>query len=301
VADQEPRFRDFLKAAFTWKVRIGALGHVPINIFIIPVFAVLGLLNPGFWLLGVAVEVAYLFSLAGSSRFQKIVRGMRILRAQGAPPKDSERQARVLAALDGPSRARYQAVAQTCAAILQASESGSGPVGEAELKSGGLDQLLWIFLKLLVSRQRISMILSQTSSSTLDAEIASTRQRLEGQDESSPLARSLKGTLDIQVKRLENIQRASESLKVTEAELERIEKQVALMREEVSVSSDPQFLSVRLDGIVDSLQGTTKWMTEHDELFGRLDADTLPADLLAETPGDDAAAPRAGGAKRRSR
>jgi hypothetical protein len=301
VAGQEPRFRDFLVAAFTWKVRIGGLGHIPINLLIIPVFLVLGLLNPGFFLLGVAAEAAYLFGLAGSSRFQKIVQGLRLLRAQGAPLKDSERQAQLLAALDEQARTRHQAISRTCASILQTSESFSGPVGGAELKSGGLDQLLWIFLKLLVSRQRISMILSQTSSSTLEEEIASTRRRLEAQDESSPLSRSLKGTLDIQIKRLENIQRAAESLKVTEAELERIEKQVALMREEVSVSSDPQFLSVRLDGIVDSLQGTTKWMTEHDELFSRLDADTLPVDLLAETPGKDTAAPRAGGARRRSR
>jgi hypothetical protein len=284
VADQEHRFLDYLRAAFAWKFPLGALGHIPVNVIIIPVFAVLGIINPGFWLLGAAVEVGYLFSLAGSSRFQKIVQGMKLLRSKGAPLKETERQARLLAALDGQSRARYQALSQMCASILQTTESGPGPVGSAELKSGGLDQLLWIFLKLLVSRQRISMILSQTSPSALDVEIAATRKRLEGQDENTPLARSLKGTLDIQLKRLENIQRASESLKVTEAELERIEKQVALMREEVSVSSDPQFLSVRLDGIVDSLQGTTKWMTEHDELFSRLDADTLPVDLLAEPP-----------------
>jgi hypothetical protein len=294
VAD-ELKFGDYLKAAFTWRLGIGPLGHLPINLVILPVFAVLGMINPGFWLLGAAVEVGYLFALAGNPRFQKIVQGMRLMGARGAPVKETEKQARLIQALDSQSRSRYQSLSQTCVSISQTAEVSGGPMGGAELKSGGLDQLLWIFLKLLVSRQRISMILAQTPPAALDAEISATRQRLQGQDESSALYRSLKGTLDIQLKRLENIQKASESLKVTEAELERIEKQVALMREEVSVSSDPQFLSVRLDGIVDSLQGTTKWMTEHDELFGRLEADTLPVEFLGQTGG---AASLPGGSKR---
>jgi hypothetical protein len=281
MADREIGFWDCLKAAFTWKIPIAGLGHVPINIVILPVFAVLGILNPGFWLLGGAVEMGYLFLLAGNTRFQKLVQGIRLTQTKGAPLRDAEKQARLIAALDPSSRSRYQALSQTCSSILQTADSSSGPVGSSELKSGGLAQLLWIFLKLLVSRQRISMILTQTSPKDIEAEIAAAGTRLAAESESSPLYRSLKGTLEIQQKRLDNIQKAAESLKITDAELERIEKQVALMREEVSVSSDPELLSVRLDGIVDSLQGTTKWMTEHDELFSRLDSDTLPAELFS--------------------
>ena len=283
MMEREMRFWDFLKAAFAWRVPIKGLGHLPINLILLPVFAVLGILNPGFWLLGGAVEMIYLFVLAGNPRFQNLVRGMKLSqRPAGIPLKDVEKQARLIASLDAGGRTRYQAIFQSCSSILQTADSSSGPVGSTELKSGGLAQLLWIFLKLLVSRQRIAAILSQTSPKDIEGEIASTTTRLSSESESSPMYRSLKGTLEIQQKRLDNIQKAAESLKVTEAELERIEKQVALMREEVSVSSDPELLSVRLDGIVDSLQGTTKWMTEHDELFSQLDSDTLPPELLAK-------------------
>jgi hypothetical protein len=281
--EREMRFWDFLKAAFMLRVPIKGLGHFPLNLILIPVFAVLGILNPGFWLLGGALETIYLFVLAGNPRFQNLIRGMKLSqRPSGIPLKDLEKQARLIASLDAAGRTRYQAIFQSSSSILQTADSSSGPVGSTELKSGGLAQLLWIFLKLLVSRQRIAAILSQTSPKDIEGEIASTTVRLSSESESSPMYRSLKGTLEIQQKRLDNIQKAAESLKVTEAELERIEKQVALMREEVSVSSDPELVSVRLDGIVDSLQGTTKWMNEHDELFGQLDSDTLPPELLTK-------------------
>jgi hypothetical protein len=280
MADRELRMWDYIRAAFAWRVPVKGLGLVPLNLFILPVFAVLGILNPGFWLLGGAAEIGYLFALAGNSRFQALVQGMRLARKQGVPLKDDDKRARLIAALDSASRSRYQALSGVCASILSTAESGTGPVRGAELESGGLGQLLWIFLKLLASRQRISQILAQTSRKDIEAEIAATTERLSKESQSSPLYRSLAGTLDIQKKRLDNLIRADESLKITEAELERIEKQVALMREETSVSSDPELISVRLDGIVDSLQGTTKWMTEHDEIFSRLDSDTLPPELL---------------------
>ena len=91
--------------------------------------------------------------------------------------------------------------------------------------------------------------------------------------ETSPVYRSLKGTLDIQNRRLENRNRAEESLKVAENELDRIEKQVTLITEETTVSSDPEVLSVRLDGVIQSLQGTTQWMSEHGEFFSSLETD----------------------------
>ena len=55
-------------------------------------------------------------------------------------------------------------------------------------------------------------------------------------DPDSALARSLRATLAIQEKRLENLETAAENLAVIDAELERIEQQVRLVREESAVS-----------------------------------------------------------------
>jgi hypothetical protein len=282
----ELSFWETAKAAIVWKVPVKGLGNLRLNLAGLAVVALAGVLHPGFWLLGLALELVYIVSLAGNERFRTLVQALRASRSAGrAGGRATPRRANLLGVLDSAGRARYQKLALTASSILQTADGSSGPVGGVELRSGGLDQLLWIFLKLLVSRQRITLILSQTSQPDIEREIEATRKRLEAEAHGSALGRSLQGTLDIQKRRLENLLRARESLSITEAEIDRIEKQVALMREEITVSSDPELLTARLDGIVDSLQGTTKWMSEHDELFSRLDADTLPPELLTEIEG----------------
>jgi len=88
--------------------------------------------------------------------------------------------------------------------------------------------------------------------------------------------------LEIQQRRLENLVKAEESLRVIDAELDRIDKQVILLHEEASVSSDPDLLSVRLDGVMKSLQGTTEWMVQHNELFGSLEEQSIPKNLIEQ-------------------
>jgi hypothetical protein len=149
-----------------------------------------------------------------------------------------------------------------------------------DLRVSGLNKLLWMFTKLLSSRLRIEAIISRTSTKELETEIESISRKMATQPETSPLRRSLQGTLDIQKRRLENLLRASESLEVVKAELDRIEKQVALLKEEASVSSDPEMVSIRLDGVMDSLSGTSQWMSEQDQLFGSLEESAVPDQLL---------------------
>ena len=286
---KELGFWDYARSAVVWKVPVKGLGSLRLNLAMLAIVAVAGIINPGFWLLGAALEVVYVFSLAGNARFQNLVRALetekRARRAVRQGGEAAERQVNLFASLDAAGKLRYQKLAGLATAILHTADGSSGAVGGREIRSGGLDQLLVIFLKLLVSRQRIALILSQTPQKDIEAEIAATEKRLQGEAESSALARSLKGTLDIQKRRLENLLKARESLDITEAEIDRIEKQVALMREEITVSADPEVLSTRLDGIVDSLQGTTKWMSDNEELFGSLGGETLPPELLTELEG----------------
>src|SRR5262245_38646216 len=75
-------FMDYLKAAFLRKTRVPGLGGLPTNLMVLGVFGVLGLANPGFWLLGAAGEVLYLTLKSSSARFQKLIQGERLLAAQ---------------------------------------------------------------------------------------------------------------------------------------------------------------------------------------------------------------------------
>ena len=73
---------DYLKAAFHRRVDVPLLGHIPLNKMALGAFAVLGLANPGFWLLGLAAELTYLVGVGGNPRFQKVIDGERLMAAQ---------------------------------------------------------------------------------------------------------------------------------------------------------------------------------------------------------------------------
>lgn len=271
------RFWDYVKAAFNLKVPVKGLGLLPVNKIMLAAFAILGFGLPGFWFLGLAAETAYLMALSGNGRFQKLVQ-----LGQSSQVKQSwiEREQQILAMLDRDSQVRYQRLVQRCLGLVHQADPTVSATGLEDLKASGLIQLLWIFLKLLLSQRRVRDILGRTSLAELQEEIHQMEGKLAQQTENTPIYRSLKGTLDIQQRRLENLNKANENLKVNEAELDRIEKQVTLLAEETAISSDPAGVSVRLDGIMDSLQGTTKWMSENAEFFGSLEESSIPADLL---------------------
>jgi hypothetical protein len=277
MAKSELNFLDYGKAAFAWRFRVPGLGHLPLNILALAGFGILGFGNPAFWLLGLAYEAGYLMLMAGSQRFQAIVQGAKLLQQrelwQG-------KQDNIYANLDSASQQRYRRLLQDCSQILKNTETLSVKPGSEDLRSGGLNQLIWLFLKLLYSKIKIRDITEQVSRGELEADIARLSGKLAKESENTAIFRSLQGTLEIEKKRLENLVKADDSLKVIDAELDRIEKQVTLLREEASIASDPDTVSVRLDGVMQSLQGTNKWISEHNELFGGLDESAVPQNLL---------------------
>lgn len=281
-------FVDYLKLAFRRKVPLPGLGPMPLNQMAVGVFAVLGIANPGFWFLGAALEFGYLFSVASSPRFQKLVQGEDLLAEQQAWDEKIEQ---AVAQLEPEGRERYRRLLAQCRRILGISETlADDSLGNfRDLRARNLNQLLGIFLRLLTSRQVIADNVEHLDRKQLKSEIAQLEARLArdgGGDEA--LARSLQGTLGIQRKRLENLDRATSSLQVIAAELERIEQQVELMREEAAVGGKPELLSDRLDAVTTHMSETSRWMDEQAQLFGNLGVEdggvlvSLPA--LPELP-----------------
>ncbi len=247
-----------------------------LNYLILTGFAILGLGNPGFWLLGLAYEVGYLLFMAGSMRFQKVVQGDRLLNQRKIW---KEKQNNLFTSLDGVSQRRYADLAHLCTQIIHNADTPRG-TDQLDLRISGLNQLLWTFIKLLNSRIKISKMLSQVTRPDIEREIKKISDQLTREDPASAIYRSLQGTLEIEKKRLENLIKAGESIKVVDSELDRIEKQVTLLHEEYLVSSDPDLLTSKLDTVMQSLQGTSRWMSEHNELFGSIDEITMPENLL---------------------
>lgn len=276
MAGEPLGYFDYLREAFRRRVRLGWLGHMPVNHMALVTAGLLGFINPGFWFLGAAAEIAYLAFLSTNPTFQKLIQGERLLARQAG---FDDRVQRLFEALGSESRERYRRLLQQCRVILGISQTvADDSLGTLnELKTGGLSQLLWLFLRLLSSRELITTHLSQVDAESLGQEVARLKARLAQTAPDSALARSLTGTLEIQSKRLENLKRARESFDVIQAELDRIERQVQLLREESAVGGTPEALSARLDAVTATLGDTSKWMDQHADLFGALAGDDLEA------------------------
>jgi hypothetical protein len=269
---------DYVKAAFRQRVKIGFLGHVPINKLAVFTLAVLGVLNPGFWLLGAAAEIVYLVGVAGNGRYQKLVQGEALMKEKAGGEQKIQQ---TVTLLTPPSAERYRRLVEQCRAILGLNAPSKSSNSLEDMRAGSLNQLLWLFLRLLSSRETLLSTLSQVDKKSLETDVERLREKLSKAEANSPLARSVQATLDIESKRLENLGKAKSSLEVIEAELERIEQQVRLIREESAVSGGPDFLSARLDAVTSTLSETTKWMDQHAELISTLSGD----DVAAGPPG----------------
>lgn len=268
-------FFDYVKAAFNRKIKLRGLGYFSLNKMFLGLCAVLGLKNPGFWFLGIAIESIYLWLVASNPNFQKIIQGENLEKNK---EQWSTRQARMVRSLDRASKSRYESLLENCAHIAKNTRDMDVLSSVGQIGNISLNQLIMMFLKLLNSRNTIRHTIEETPRQHIEKEITDMEARLAREEAKSAIHRSLEGTLDIQKRRRDNLIKAEENLRVIEAELERIEKQVYLLKEETSVQNDPELLSMRLDGVMQSLHGTSQWMSEHNELFGMED-ESVPTDF----------------------
>src|SRR2546427_8563315 len=107
----KPTFWDYVRSAFNAR----PMGmFVPPNWIGLGVFGFLGLLNPGFWIIGLGLELAYLGRLATDSRFQRLVEGERLL---GERRRWQERLADLIRELPAEDQQRYRALERRCGNI----------------------------------------------------------------------------------------------------------------------------------------------------------------------------------------
>ena len=97
-------------------------------------------------------------------------------------------------------------------------------------------------------------------------------------DLTDELRRSLAGQLEILKQRLAQRTDAERKLAYIDAELERIEQQVELIREQAALSTDPELLSQRIDEITATLGATGQWIRDQQQVYGAME------DLLTEPP-----------------
>jgi len=273
----KPRLWDYVRAAFSARP-IGMF--VPPNWVGLAAFGLLGLLNPGFWLMGLGIEFAYLGALASNGRFQRTVVASQQWEARRTW------QARVdelVQQLGAEAQGRYRALEKRCGSILDQQQRAAALPSGLEAQGEGLGRLLWLYLRLLLTRQAIDRIVRESAGTNDGADRLEDRiRKLEAQlaegSVGEELRRSLTGQTEILKQRLQKRCEARDKLTFLDAELTRLQEQVELIREQAVLATDPQVVSARIDQITATLDGTTQWIREQQQIYGAAE------DLLSEPP-----------------
>jgi hypothetical protein len=269
-----PGFLDYVAAAFNAR----PLGMpVAPNWVGLAAFGLLGLTNPGFWVLGAGLELGYLLTLSTNARFQRTVSSRPLTEAR------AEWNARIktlTGRLDFTDKSRYDALAERCRSIIDLQTHGGVEMPHGiESQADSLGRLSWMFLRLLVARRTIQTVLEGSDEGeALEVRVRSLEAQASDVSAPADLRRSLSGQVEILEQRIAQREEARRKLAYIDAELTRIEQQVELIREQAALSTDPEVLSRRIDEIAATLGGTGQWIRDQQQVYGAME------DLLTEPP-----------------
>lgn len=279
---------DYLKAAFNARP-IGMF--VPPNWIALAAFGLLGfVVNPGFWLLGSGLELGYLYMLTFNPRFRKVIDARMNSQSE---QQVQNRTYQLLAPLPLEDRRRYETLTTRCKSILDQQTRGNAPVESVSALREGLERLLWIYLKLLITRGSIQRIVDQDekegeSTRDLEFRVTNLQKLLSEPNIAENLKKSLTSQVDILKQRLETRAAARQKFSFLEAELIRIQEQVELIREQSALSTNPETVSQRIDQVTATLGGTNQWIREQQQIYGQVE------DILVESPPISLTAPMQG-------
>lgn len=251
---------------------------VPPNWIGLGAVALAGLVNPGFWVLGAGLELGYLFTLINNKRFQRVVDGQALADERGEWVRRQQEMVRRLTPED---RDRYLALQGRCQAILGQQRVVGAPE-ELKAQAEGLGRLMWIYLRLLQTRRALGRVVEEADMEELGDSLHDRTEdlehRLKQSDLGDDLRKSLQSQLEILQQRMAKQDEARKKMSFLEAEMTRIQEQVELIREQAALAADPESVSQRIDQIAATLGGTTQWIKEQQQLYGRVE------DLLVEPP-----------------
>ncbi len=275
----------YIRAAFNAR----PLGMpVPPNWIGVAAVGLLGILNPAFWLIGAGVELAYLLLLATNGRFQRLVDATAAAKQTQSAATRLEQALKRLPAADAQ---RFFALQRRCQTALSETPSDQHEVIAAQAQAFG--RLAWLYVQLLTARAAIRRVvnLQETgdtqarlvenpglpTQSLLSAQRDDLQRRLNQPGLSDDLRRSLLAQDEILAQRLAMHAEAKQKIGYIDAELSRVEQQVALVREQALLTAQPDGLRGGIDAVSEHLSQTTGWLREQQRVYAEL------GDVLADT------------------
>jgi len=192
----------------------------------------------------------------------------------------SKRREAILASLNAPLRERYHLLAKVCRDIEGAAENQD--TSEFGLTSGTrlrkIDELMWMYLRLLSIQQSVEMFLETERGEDLRGSALEAEEEMSALENESNargassqsetrdrLLSSRRERLGVLRKRLQRFEEAESNLELVLAEQERLTEQIKLIRADAVATKNAGALSARIDASVAHLNETNKWLSEMDQ------------------------------------
>ena len=255
---------------------------IPPNWFGLAAFGLLGFfLTPGFWLLGAGLELGYLTWLSTNPRFRRAID----LDGPEQPDPVDARYLALVRALDTEQGKRQAQVEMRAREIL--SRLADSPMMAAHADS--LQQLVWLHLRLLSARQAVAEVVAtgKREHAALGKQEEQLAARLGDAELDPGLRRSLEQQQSVIDQRQAAHADASRRFEHVESELQRIDQQIALIREQALLASNHEHLGASLDALAASFNEAHRWLDGQRDLLGSLDGpldQRLPQRVLQGQP-----------------
>jgi hypothetical protein len=217
----------YLKAAFLAAPDLPGLGRFPLNLVALAGCAVLGLANPGFWFIGLGLELAYLLWLTSNPRFRRWVDAA----ARPVPGIDPQAQrSQLIEHLPPTLRSAH--------ADIEARAERALAAGADELRRDAVGRLVWTHLKLVVAQATLDGPDWNQGEAELRQRLAALEAELSG-DLPTDVRASKDATAGILRRRLANRDERARQLAAIAADRARIAEQIELAREDAAIGARP--------------------------------------------------------------
>jgi hypothetical protein len=237
----------------------------------------------------VAGELAYLTALTSLPRFRAAI-DAKVHAAQKPEPAAATTTPSLvimLAGLPGEARKRFEQLHARCVemrhlAVGVRGASGRDAGSAEEIRTPGLDRLLWLFLRLLMSKNALDRFLKTMSSEEINTRLEQLRKDLAGAQQAGDerIVRSLQDSIAMAELRLDNYERAKKNAQFVTIELDRMESKIQALAEMAVNRQDPDLISSQVDSAAESMRQTEKAVSELQHLTGLADELQDPPAIL---------------------
>lgn len=226
-----------------------------------------------------AGELAYLAGLISMPRFRAAIDAkLHSLRAgvpDDGPAVPAVSLVTMLSGLPAEARTRFERLHARCLEMRGIAAGVRGATGNQaaaaeEIRTPGLDRLLWLFLRLLMSKTALDRFLRTMDGQEISGRLEELRKSLATAQAAGDerVVRSLQDSIAMGELRLDNFGKAKKNAEFVAVELDRIEGKIQALAEMAVNRQDPDFLSSQVDSAAESMRQTEKAVSELQHLTG---------------------------------